>query len=251
MAISSRSWAPRSSGFLPVGVKWLLIANTVIFVVHYLAAVAGWSRVLDWAALVPAEVVPGLRLWQPVTYLFLHSLGSFWHLLFNMLTLYMFGADLERQWGTDRFLRYYFLCGIGAGLCVVAGNWAFGDPYSRTIGASGAIYGLLLAFGLLYPDRQILFSFLFPIPAKYFVLILGGIAFLSTFSASSGGVSHVAHLGGMLFGFLYLRSQATRRRSSGGFKGLDSLTQAYRRWKLERAKRRFEVYLRKHRDDRP
>ena len=249
MSLSSRSYASRpfSSQSFPPGVKWLLIANTAIFVAHYLAAQAGMSRLFDWAGLVPSQVVHG-RIWELATYMFLHSLGSFWHILVNMLMLYMFGADLERTWGTERFLQYYFICGIGAGICVVIGNYLFGNPFSYTIGASGAIYGLLMAFGMLYPDRQILFSFLFPIPAKYFVLILGGIAFLSTFGSSGGGVSHVAHLGGMLFGYGYLKSNRRRsgRRRGGVFQTIEN---RYRDWKINRAKKKFDVYMRRHRDD--
>jgi membrane associated rhomboid family serine protease len=251
MAFSSRPYAPRSfsSSSLPPGVKWLLIANTAIFAIYFLLSHSGGARWLDWAALVPAEALGGFRIWQFVTYLFLHSAGTFWHILLNMLTLYMFGADVERQWGTREFLRYYFLCGGGAGVCVVAAHYLFGNPNSMTIGASGAIYGLLMAFGMTYPDRQILFSFLFPIPAKYFVLILGGIAFLSTFGAGAGGgVSHVAHLGGMIFGFAYLRTRRRRTRTATRpFDPLGWAQTAYREWKMQRAKRKFEVYLRKHR----
>ncbi len=253
MGFSSRPYAPRSfsSGSLPPGVKWLLIANTAIYVLYFVLVQAGSGRLIDWAGLVPAQAVGGLRVWQPVTYLFLHSAGSFWHILLNMLTLYMFGSDLERQWGTREFLRYYFLCGVGAGLSVIAASFLFGNPYAMTIGASGAIYGLLMAFGMMYPDRPILFSFLFPIPAKYFVLILGGIAFLSTVGNSGGGgVSHVAHLGGLVFGFLYLRSRRTRRRGAErAFDPIGWAREAYQQWKLDRAKRKFEVYLRKHRND--
>lgn len=248
MPFSTRHYAARSyySQSFPPGVKWLLIANIAVFVAHFLSAQARLSWLFDWAALVPSHVVHG-RLWELVTYMFLHSLGSFWHIFINMLMLYMFGADLERTWGTERFLRYYFFCGAGAGVCVVAGNYLNGTPNVMTIGASGAIYGLLLAFGMLYPDRQILFSFLFPIPAKYFVMILGGFAFLSTFGSSGGGVSHVAHLGGMLFGFLYLRSQRGRKRLGPSWLG--SLESRYREWKINRAKKKFEVYMRRHRDE--
>ncbi len=97
------------------------------------------------------------------------------HLLFNMLTLWMFGVQLERDWGTRRFLKYYFLCGMGAGLCDVALNAALGNWGTRTIGASGAIFGLLLAFGVLYPNQTVLMNFLFPIKAKYLVMIYGAI----------------------------------------------------------------------------
>jgi membrane associated rhomboid family serine protease len=179
--------------------------------------------------------------------MFLHDPTGFGHILFNMLTLWMFGADLERTWGTRRFLQYYFLCGAGAGISVVIANILFGNMASRTIGASGAIYGLLLAFGLLYPDREVLFSFLFPIKAKYFVMILGAIAFLSSISASDNGVSHVAHLGGMVFGYLFLKSKTKRkvRVDLGG-----SLLARYRDWKMERARRKFQVYMRKQDSDR-
>ncbi len=254
MAFSSRSYAPRgfSSGSLPPGVKWLLIVNTALFVLYFIASQLGAGPAFSWLSLVPRRAVEGLEIWRVFTYLFLHDPFGFWHILLNMLTLYMFGADLERQWGTERFLRYYFLCGVGAGLCVIVATYLFGNPNQATIGASGAIYGLLLAFGMMYPDRPILFSFLFPIPAKYFVMILGGIAFLSTFGAAGSGVSHVAHLGGMLFGFGYFRSGAARRSVGPQRRGpglIAQFDQWYKEWKLRRAKRKFEVYLRKHRDD--
>jgi membrane associated rhomboid family serine protease len=114
-----------------------------------------------------------------------------------------------------------------------------GHPNTRTIGSSGAIYGLLMAFGVLYPDRIILMSFLFPIKAKYFVMIIGAIAFLNSVGSAGSGVSNVAHLGGMLFGYMYLR---------GRFLRLDAgkLLRRYQEWKLQRAKRKFQVYMRKH-----
>ena len=163
-------------------------------------------------------------IWQLVTYMFLHDRG-FGHILFNMLTLWMFGMDLERDWGTKHFLKYYFLCGIGAGICDVLVNAALGNLDTRTIGASGAIYGLLLAFGLLYPDRMVLMSFLFPIKAKYFVMIMGAIAFLSSIGSSGSRVSNVAHLGGMLFGYAYLRGRypaAGRRQPDAPVSGMEN-----------------------------
>jgi membrane associated rhomboid family serine protease len=157
-----------------------------------------------------------------------------------MLALWMFGKDLESLWGTRRFLQYYFVCGIGAGVCVVVLNALLGHMGSWTIGASGAIYGLLLAFGMLFPDTVVLFSFLFPIKAKYFVMIIGAIAFLSTIGATGGNVSHVAHLGGMLWGYLFLKSGAGRKLDLFG-----SVQRAYEQWRIQRAKRKFQVYLRK------
>jgi len=226
-----------ASSFLPPGVKWLLIANVAVFVVEYFAVALTGRDPLRWLGLVPWEVLSRGHLWQLASYMFLH--GGFWHILINLLTLWMFGLDLERDWGTRRFLEYYFLCGVGAGVCVIVASLLFGGMGSRTIGASGAIYGLLLAFGLLYPDRVILFSFLFPIKAKYFVLIIGAIAFMSSFSGGSG-VSHIAHLGGMIFGYLYLKTRLPRLDLLAGLK------RHYREWKLERARRRFQIYLRKH-----
>ena len=133
-------------------------------------------------------------------------------------------------------------------------NWILSESLqTRTIGASGAIYGLLLAFGMLFPDRQILFSFLFPIKAKYFVMILGGIAFLSSLNASGSSVSHVAHLGGMVFGFGYLRSRKSagrrpaRKSASAGW--LRTAQSWYKEYRLRRAKRKFEVYMRKRQSD--
>lgn len=236
------------SGSFPPGVKWLLIVNVAVFLVQFFGGVfAGRDPLRVWFGLAPRQVLGQAYLWQLVTYLFLH--GGLMHILFNMFTLWMFGADLERGWGTRAFLRYYFLCGVGAGVCVLAANMAVGDLYTRTIGSSGAIYGLLMAYGLLYPDRTVLFSFLFPIKAKYFVMIIGAIAFLGSFGAAGSGVSHVAHLGGMLFGYVYLKARLPRRRLTGR-SWMAAVRACYRDWKIRRARRKFEVYLRKHDRDR-
>jgi len=227
-----------SSGNFPKGVKWLLISNTAIFVATFLLArdelvIRG---IFDWLALSPYNVLRNFRIWQLATYLFLH--GGIWHLLFNMLTLWMFGVTLERDWGMRRFLKYYFLCGIGAGLCDVTVNALLGNWGASTIGASGAIYGVLLAYGVLYPEATILFLFLFPIQAKYFVMIYGAMALLGSLNVNSG-VSNVAHLGGMIFGLIYLKVR---------FPTVDmyEVRRWYRNYKLQRAKKKFQVYMRKH-----
>lgn len=254
MPISDRPYAAGYSNrsFFPTGVKWLLIVNIALFVAYFLAGMLGGSYGLDYFkpfALVPADVVGRLSLWQFFTYMFLHDPGGFGHILFNMLTLWMFGVSLEAAWGTNSFLKYYFLCGAGAGVCVVIANLLFAtDLETRTIGSSGAIYGLLLAFGVLFPNQTVLFSFLFPIKAKYMVMIMGGIAFLSSLGGSGSGVSHVAHLGGMIFGFAFLKRKAlqrTRRPSRGGPGIIGQIRNAYREFRLRRARRKFEVYLRK------
>jgi membrane associated rhomboid family serine protease len=226
-----------SASNFPQGVKWLLISNTAVFVLGYLLGQAGFPGIFNrWFALVPREVVFHFAIWQLATYLFLH--GGVGHLLFNMLALWMFGVTLERDWGTRRFLKYYFLCGIGAGLCDVTVNALLGNWYTSTIGASGAIYGVLLAFGVLYPEAIILFMFIFPIQAKYFVMIVGAMALLGSLNMNSG-VSNVAHLGGMIFGLLYLKVR---------FPKLDmyEVRRWYRNYKMQRAKKKLQVYMRKH-----
>jgi membrane associated rhomboid family serine protease len=225
-----------SSTNFPQGVKWLLISNTAVFVLSYVAYQAGLGNIFGPFALVPRLVVYHFAIWELATYLFLH--GGVWHLLFNMLTLWMFGVTLERDWGTRKFLKYYFLCGIGAGVCDVTVNALLGNWHTSTIGASGAIYGVLLAFGVLYPEATILFLFLFPIQAKYFVMIYGAMALLGSLNVNSG-VSNVAHLGGMIFGLIYLKVR---------FPKVDTyeMRRWYRNYKMQRAKKKFQVYMRKH-----
>ena len=229
------------SEYFPPGVKWLLIVNTAIWLLYFFAVRTGGGGFFGHFALIPAAVLKTFAVWQLATYMFLHDPFGFFHITFNMLTLWMFGISLERDWGTRRFLKFYFLCGIGAGVCVVVVNALIGDLRSVTIGSSGAIFGLLMAFGMLYPNDTVLFGFLFPIKAKYFVMIIGAIEFLSLFNAESG-VSNFAHLGGMLFGYLYLKSQ---RRRGVSFDLTGSLERRYQAWKIERAKKKFQVYLRK------
>ncbi len=165
-----------------------------------------------------------------------------------MLSLWMFGGPLEDTWGTRRFLHFYFFCGIGAGVCVVVLNALTGSMDTRTIGASGAVFGILIAFGMLFPRAIIYLFLMFPIEARWFVLILGAIVFLSAIGDSGGGVSHYAHLGGLLFGYLWVRLYGGRRpvRVRQGPGLLVRLENRYQEWKLQRAKKRFQVYLKKH-----
>lgn len=230
------------SGSIPPGVKWLLISNIGLFIVYYLTARMGEGLFYPFG-LIPSAVVHSFAVWQLVTYMFLHSPYEFGHILFNMLSLWMFGSDLERTWGTRRFLQFYFSCGVVAGLCVVVFNYLWGTPDTRTIGASGALYGVMVAFGMLFPDTTILLI-IFPIRAKYFVMILGAMAFLNSLSASGGAVSHIAHLGGLVFGYVYLKWGKGFR-----FDPFGPLEQRYQRWKIERAKKKFQVYLRNRKDE--
>lgn len=225
-----------SAEHFPPGTKWLLIANTVVFVVTFFA---GPPRIL---ALTPRAVVEGFMVWQLATYMFLH--GGFGHILWNMLALWMFGAEIEQEWGTRRFLKFFFLCGIGAGVCVVLANYAVGSPDIPTIGSSGAIFGLLLAYAILFPRRTILWGFLIPIQARWFVLIIGVISFMMSIGGGNTGISEFAHLGGLLTGYLYLRAGRMRLNPLG------FVQDNYASWRRQRLKRKFDVYQRKHDSDR-
>jgi membrane associated rhomboid family serine protease len=243
-------------------VKWLILANVAVYLVDFFGSVIRSENIFRSLELMPNSVIHG-AVWQLGTYLFLHSLSSFWHILFNMLSLWMFGTPIEQTWGTKRFLQYYFICGVGAGVCVVVANLAFGDPYQRVIGASGAIYGLLLAYGMLFPNQTVMMSFLFPIKAKYMVMIFGAIAFLSSFQTGST-VSNLAHLGGMLFGFVYMKTQFSSRRTvvyggtyprggaavASGPRLTVRIANWWKEYKLQRARRKFKVYMKDQGDRR-
>ncbi len=233
------------SGYFPPAVKWLLIVNTAVFVIQYLAIVLVGIDPFPAMGLVPGQVLYSGWIWQLFTYMFLH--GGFFHVGFNMLALWFFGPDLERDWGTKQFLKYYLLCGVAAGVCVVLVTWLLrpAELLLRTIGASGAIYGVLLAYGVLYSDRIILMMFLFPMKVKYAVMIFGAVAFLSSFQPAAG-VSHVAHLGGMIFGYIYLKMGIRRFRTNPA----EWVRSRIHEWRLQRARRKFQVYMKKQQSDR-
>ena len=226
-----------SYGFGPGGitpaVKILIIANIVVFGLNLIV-----PAMTIRLGLVPAAVFGEWAVWQPITYMFLHDTGGVGHILINMLSLWMFGTELERTWGTRFFTKYYFITGIGAAastlvLSMLPFSFADGMYYSVTVGASGAIYGLLLAYGLYFPNRPIYVYLVFPIPAKYFVMIIGAIAFVSSIGGP-GGVAHSAHLGGLVVGYLYLRGLRVRP--------LDEIKYRWLRWRMGRARSRFDVY---------
>jgi membrane associated rhomboid family serine protease len=150
---------------------------------------------------------PEFRPWQLLTYGFMH--GSFSHMLFNMIALYMFGAALEHTWGNKRFLTYYLVCVVGAGLLqLLVGWWTMsngGNAYP-TVGASGGVFGLLLAYGMLFPNHRLMLLFPpIPMKARTFVILYGAIELMLGFTGLQPGVAHFAHLGGMLFGWLLIR----------------------------------------------
>jgi membrane associated rhomboid family serine protease len=183
-------------------VKGLIIANVAVFLLQIIFHMLGSNFIELYLGLVPARVTHDLMLWQLATYMFLH--GGVFHILVNMLILFMFGNQLERYWGTRRLLKYYFITGIGAGICswlITPNSWAV------VIGASGAIYGLLLAYGLIYPNRIVYLNFLLPLKVKWLVIIMGAVAFLNSISGSEPGVASIAHLSGMVVGYLYLKGK--------------------------------------------
>jgi membrane associated rhomboid family serine protease len=203
-----QEWEPGGAPqrMLPPAIKYLLIANGSLYVLQILAQIVANFSLVSYAGLSPLMVAQG-AVWQLVTYMFLH--GNLLHLLFNMLGLWMFGRDLEYDWGSREFLKYYFVCGIGAGLVTLLALWG---NVTYTIGASGAVYGILLAFGMAYPNRYIFLWFVIPIKAKYFVILFGALEVLASLSSTSDGVAHLTHLGGLVIGFFYLRFSDSRMR---------------------------------------
>jgi membrane associated rhomboid family serine protease len=236
-------------GYFPRAVKTICLACVAVFVLQefsqFIFGRAGQEFWLQWFGLVPFAVVHGFRIWQPFTYLFLH--GGILHILFNLLYLAMFGADLEHIWGSRRFYTYFFLCGVGAGAInvivkTILDPHGIGSALIPTIGASGAIYGILLANAVLLPHRRV---WMFPLPVtvsmRIFVIAMGAIEFFGTIGASGDNISHICHLGGMLVGYVYLRR--------------GSLLYNWRNFffdrKQRRLRRKFEVYVRRHRDKPP
>jgi membrane associated rhomboid family serine protease len=215
-------------------IKAILFANVAVFVVTFIAP----DFVIGMFGLVPAAVVKDLQVWRVVTYLFVHSPGNYTHILFNMLALWMFGVDLEHRWGTRGFVRYYAITGIGAGIATVLISLLPFDVtrgiYTvTTIGASGAIYGLLLAWAVLFPHRQILFMFIFPLPARVAALLMGAMSFFSAITGTNGSVAEATHLAGFVIGWFYLVGPRKMR-----------LEMQYRmtKWRMDRTRRRFNVH---------
>jgi len=235
-------------GYFPRAIKTLCLVCVGVFFLQEISALlfhgAGQDFWLRWFALRPYAVTHGW-IWQPFTYLFLHD--GILHILFNLLYLAMFGASLEHMWGARRFYTYFFICGVGAGLVTVIVKTildphGLGPALAPTIGASGAIYGILLACAVLMPHRQVWF---FPLPVtvsmRIFVIVMGAIEFFATIGVSGDNVSHVCHLGGMLAGYLYLRR--------GSY--LYNFRNYFSDWKQRRLRKKFDVYVRDHNDKPP
>jgi len=226
----------------PPAVKWLLIVNISIYILLLVLSLSGadgrWYFPLS---LQPKAVASGY-IWELVTYSFLHA-GAL-HIFWNALTLWMFGQMLERTWGTRFFLKFYFLCAVGAAIFAIVGSYLFFDPGATFIGMSGAVLGLVVAFGFVYYDQTVLFSMVLPMKAQYMAMLIAALMFFLTLDTRG---AFLTHLGGMVTAFVYMYF----------FEGKDlnvktsaTLRQRYRRWKAERAKKKFQVYLRKNDPDR-
>jgi membrane associated rhomboid family serine protease len=237
--------------------KWvrkLSIAYAAIALLRLILLIASpsvWNLIAGVLVLVPDAVLHGW-IWQLVTYSFIHV--GLMHLLYNVLMLWMFGAELEGDWGSQRFLEFFFFCVVGAALTTIALSYTgvMGiSPTTATAGASGGIFGILMAYGILYGDREIgLFPFFFiRFKAKYLV---AGLIFIEIYLALENAagrgdaVAHVAHVGGAFVAWLYLRFVPRRGLGFSTSEKYFSLRNSYYRWKRRRAARKFEVYMRDH-----
>jgi rhomboid family protein len=241
---SSFSFGP---GPISTALKALIGINVAVFAAQLVAPIVTEVFGLHPAWIIPTRSAFGPEhsfwLWQIATYMFLH--GGIFHIVFNMLALWMFGAELERMWGTRYFLKFYLVTGIGAGALTVLFSllpFSFSRQlqHANVIGASGAIYGLLLAYAMYFPDRPIYMYFVFPIPAKIFVAIMGAIAFVSSLS-EAGGVANATHLGGLLVAYVFLKS--------GRIDPISELKYRYLKWKINRVRKKFDVYSGGRADD--
>ena len=178
------------------GVRTLLIINIMVFVIINLLGLK--YEFFSTLGLVPYTFFQELNLWQPITYMFLH--GNLIHILFNMLVLWMFGNELEKILGKNKFLELYFFCGIGAGIITLLFNY---NSYTPVVGASGAIYGLFTAYAIIYPNRNVYFYFLFPIKIKYLLFITSLISIISIIYQQDSSISHITHLGGIIISLFY------------------------------------------------
>ena len=199
MNYSSQPYSPGGFQVIPPAIKTIIFINVAVFLLQQSPF---GEAILTLGSLWPISS-GNFRIWQPLTYMFIHGGGT--HLFFNMFALWMFGAEIENYWGTRHFNTYYFVCGIGAAIINLLATIGDTNP---TVGASGAIYGVLLAFGMMFPNRYIFLYFLFPVKAKYFIAGYALIEFFSGFGSrtmgSGSNIAHFAHLGGMLIGFIYI-----------------------------------------------
>ncbi|MFH1223205.1 MAG: rhomboid family intramembrane serine protease [Pseudomonadota bacterium] len=194
----------------PKTIKTLIYINVAVFILMLITRLAGIDLTV-FLGVVPYLVLKHHFVWQFFTYMFVH--GGVFHLLLNMLMLWMFGVELYKLWGTKFFLKYYFICGVGAGITVVL--LSFITPSTMmvpTVGSSGAIFGLFLAYGLIFRDRMLFVFGVIPVRALRLVLIMGAIELAALLMQENSSISHLAHLGGLVTGFAYLKLKDMERK---------------------------------------
>ena len=220
-------------GPLTPAIKAIVVANVAAFLVSLVV-----PAITLTFGLRPADIFGRLHIWRPVTYMFLHA--GITHILFNMLALWMFGVELERMWGSRYFLKYYFVCGIGAALDDDAAVVRAGFFRRAAVLLADdrrvrrRLWRAARLRDVLSESRPIYMYFVFPIPAKYFVAIIGAISLLSSMSGPGGGIAHTTHLGGLVAGYLYLKG--------GRIHLLSEIKYRYLKWRINRMRRKFDVY---------
>ena len=226
----------------PPVVKQLMIANAVVFLLQQI-----YPEATIYGSVVPKAVWQFGYLWQPFTYMWLHA--SFGHIAMNMLMLWMFGSQVAMAWGPKRFLRFYLICGVGAGLIIATYPYLImgvnpGGLMSHTLGASGAIYGVLLAYSLTWPDRTIML--IFPPVAFRAIWLIPGLFFMSIMFSSGHNISHTGHLGGVIVGWLYLR----KKGHANAIFTLSHLKSRWKRYQMRKKLRavRYEEFEARRRD---
>ena len=233
----------------PVFLKKLLWANFIawfLFAVGFAANIGPLVFLFRWLSLTPEHFLHG-ALWQPVSYMFLHDPQGLWHVGLNLFALWMFGGTLARDWGGNRFLRFYFVCGAGAALIDVAVRALTGSAGVATVGASGAVLAVVTAFAVTYPRTPILISFILPVPAWVLAVGYAAINLLGAVQdlfrgGNPSGTAFTIHLAGMALGYYFVR----RRARLPNIPSLN-LEGRLRQWRLRQARRKFEVYM-KERD---
>jgi membrane associated rhomboid family serine protease len=245
--MSSGRYSIRLGGPITPAVKGLIITNAVVFLLQQIGkyvpvgdSITINSYIYYFFGLSHNGLVINHYFWQLFSYMFLHE--GWAHIIFNLLGLWMFAGDLENLWGTARFIRYYIICGIGAGICIALVNAYMALPQhfpqsssSVTIGASGAIFALLLAYGMTWPNKEVLIFFVVPVKIKYFLIFFGVFSFFATLDSihdNTNAVSHIAHLGGILVGFVILQIWLHRKAQKIGL-----LTKLIKQHRLKRKKK--------------
>lgn len=241
----------RIGGPLTPMVKKIMAVNGAVFIIQQITHIAYPGMMENLFGLHHVGFFEELKIWQVLTYMFLH--GGWLHIIFNLFALWMFAGELEQQWGGNLFLKYYLFSGMGAGLSIALMNYIVYTRYHSdpiTIGASGAVYAILLAYGLTWPNRKVLLYFVIPVKIKYLVIAFGLIEFFGTLSMASGragNISHIGHIGGFVFGLIYYFGWLRRKPSISAEKIAHkegTLFGFFKRARINRKKKEIETRVR-------